>query len=190
MSDERTPLVHTDGDCKCGQFHPTDERTPTAEPVSRWQAFLDHPRIHFNVDANRQFALQWLEDAEAEIRAEAAQRSKESLIAEGKTIMRLDTVRDLTARAEAAQRSTAERPWKEWFEGCQQARAEADAKLITLRAEVERLYTRLVVDGNDVDVNAYHNDPIYKGIVYRIHRGTPRAALAAALVEKENPDER
>jgi hypothetical protein len=108
MSDERTPLVHTDGDCKCGQFHPTDERTPTAEPVSRWQAFLDHPRIHFNVDANRQFALQWLEDAEAEIRAEAAQRSKESLIAEGKTIMRLDTVRDLTARAEAAQRSTAE----------------------------------------------------------------------------------
>jgi hypothetical protein len=45
-------------------------------------------------------------------------------------------------------------------------------------AEVERLYARLVVDGNDVDVNAYRNDPIYKGIVYRIHRGTPRAALA------------
>ena len=40
---------------------------------SRWNAFLDHPRIAFNVDTNRQFALQWLEDAEAEIRAEAAE---------------------------------------------------------------------------------------------------------------------
>jgi hypothetical protein len=162
----------------------SDERTPTAEPVTVAAQGL----LSFLV--SKGFPEVNVRNSMLAIEAEAAQRSKESLIAEGKTIMRLDTVRDLTARAEAAQRSTAERPWKEWFEGCQQARAEADAKLITLRAEVERLYTRLVVDGNDVDVNAYHNDPIYKGIVYRIHRGTPRAALAAALVEKENPDER
>jgi hypothetical protein len=169
MSDERTPLVHTDGDCECGQFHPTDERTPT--------------------DCRHSFP----EKAHpATPTAEPVTEAGRALTKGGYIAQPAVTLRETISEIErqAAQRSTAERPWKEWFEGCQQARAEADAKLITLRAEVERLYTRLVVDGNDVDVNAYRNDPIYKGIVYRIHRGTPRAALAAALVEKENPDER
>jgi hypothetical protein len=167
----------------------SDERTPTAEPMGRCPrcqrptTLCDgHPTAEPVTPMRDDDAGCWKHgDESITTRIEPAERVIEHCTICGK---------DVGWTWQAAQRSTAERPWKEWFEGCQQARAEADAKLITLRAEVERLYTRLVVDGNDVDVNAYHNDPIYKGIVYRIHRGTPRAALAAALVEKENPDER
>jgi hypothetical protein len=80
----------------------SDERTPTAEPVTVAAQGL----LSFLV--SKGFPEVNVRNSMLAIEAEAAQRSKESLIAEGKTIMRLDTVRDLTARAEAAQRSTAE----------------------------------------------------------------------------------
>jgi hypothetical protein len=39
-------------------------------------------------------------------------------------------------------------------------------------------YARLVVNGDDIDVALYHSDPVYHGIVRRIHRGTPRLTEA------------
>jgi hypothetical protein len=57
----------------------------------------------------------------------------------------------------------------------------AEAVVADLRgqavADRDEAYARLVVDGNDIDRERYLNDPIYHGIVHRIHRGTSRQAL-------------
>lgn len=47
---------------------------------------------------------------------------------------------------------------------------------------VDEAYARLVMNGYDVDARRYHLDPVYHGIVERIHRGPPQADAGLLLV--------
>lgn len=57
----------------------------------------------------------------------------------------------------------------------QQRLAEFEAFVADVEREAVDPYARLVVDPYDIDQALYLNDPIYKGIAYRLHRGTPKS---------------